>query len=128
MSNESENTELFDRISGTNLVVMENSRGVSWTLDVTLDGETIGTVEYLNPGGTAVMVPRLDKKNEVNELIHALMESGHGTNYGVVVGGADWDIFAYLEPPMTLTQAIESQEKFDYDHYVALYNQTNASE
>jgi len=124
MSNESENTELFDRISGTNLVLMENSRGVSWTLDVTLDGETIGTVEYLNPGGTAEMVPRGDKRNEVNEVSNALIEAGHGHRSL----GADWDIFASLEPPMTLAQAIELDENFDFDDFVAFYNQTNASE
>jgi len=124
MSNESENTELFDRISGTNLVLMENSRGVSWTLDITLDGETIGTVEYLNPGGTADMVPKGDKRNEVSEVSNALIESGHGHRSL----GADWDIFAYLEPPMTLTQAIELEENFDFDEAMASLNQQNASE
>jgi len=124
MSNESENTELLDRISGTNLVVMETSRGASWTLDVTLDGEIIGTVEYLNPGGTANMVPRRDKRNEVNEVSRALIESGHGNQWGV-----DWDIFAFLEPPMTLAQAIESEENFDLDDLRALYNlELHASE
>jgi|TARA_B100000035_G_C20919648_1_gene517889 hypothetical protein len=123
MSSENENTELFDRVSGTNLVVMENSRGVSWTIDVTLDGETIGTVEYLNPGGTADMVPKGDKRNEVSEVSNALIECGHGGRWGV-----DWDIFAYLEPPMTLAQAIELEENFDLDDLAALYNQTNASE
>jgi len=124
MSNESENTELFRRVSGTNLVLMENSRGVSWTIDVTLDGETIGRVEYLNPGGTANMVPREDKRNEVSELSDALIESGHGHRSL----GADWDVFAYLEPPMTLAQAIESEENFDFDAYVASLNQLRASE
>ena len=124
MSNESENTELLDRVSGTNLVVMENSRGASWTIDVTLDGEIIGTIEYLTPGGTADMVPRGDKRNEVNEVNRALIESGHGNRWG-----ADWDIFAYLEPPMTLAQAIELEENFDLDDLRALLNlEQHASE
>ena len=69
------------------------------------------------------MVRRGDKRNEVSEVSNALIECGHGDRWG-----ADRDVFAYLEPPMTLAQAIELEENFDLDDLAALYNQTNASE
>ena len=130
--------DLLERVGGRNLQMLQHSRGLAWTLEITLDGDLIGIAEHQGTGGTTEVGPpyyatmaetqetqnldrdaltalRAELENRINEIGNALTALGCGFTYppGPYADSGssepDWDIFTCLEPGMTLYDAVEAE-------------------